>query len=65
MIEYVSVPDNCSDGAVRLVGGTLPHEGDIQVCHNNLWGVICDIGWTIYDAQVICKQLGYLFFGKY
>uniref|UniRef100_A0A1X7TQF9 SRCR domain-containing protein n=2 Tax=Amphimedon queenslandica TaxID=400682 RepID=A0A1X7TQF9_AMPQE len=51
---------NCTDGEVRLVDGSGPHEGRIEVCINEAWGTVCSNGWSNTDANVICKQLGYL-----
>ena len=49
---------------MRLVGGSVPSEGRVEVCKNNLWGTVTDDWWGYRDAIVVCRQLGYAGFGK-
>ena len=55
----------CTDGAIRLIGGSVPTEGRVEVCQNDAWGTVCDDGWTDVDASVACRQLGYSRFSKW
>ncbi|XP_036840121.1 neurotrypsin-like [Oncorhynchus mykiss] len=49
---------DCHQGAARLVGGSSPQSGRLEVYLNGQWGAVCDTHWTDRDASVICKQLG-------
>ena len=50
----------CATGDIRLVGGNVPYEGRVEICLENEWGSICDIGWDEADASVVCTRLDYL-----
>ncbi|XP_014641791.1 PREDICTED: macrophage scavenger receptor types I and II [Ceratotherium simum simum] len=44
---------------VRLVGGSGPQEGRVEIFHDGQWGTICDDRWELRVGQVICRSLGY------
>ena len=52
-------PVLCRDGQLRLVGGSEPTEGRVEICYNETWGTICDDGWGDEEANVVCSSLGY------
>ena len=51
--------DPCQDGDIRLSGGLTPNEGGVEICFGGKWGTVSDDGWSIPDAEVVCRQLGY------
>ena len=54
----------CRTGQLRLAGGSIPNEGRVEICINNVWGTVCDDLWSSTDATVVCRQLRYSTQGK-
>eukprot|EP00731_Ephydatia_muelleri_P036913 Em0353g2a len=59
VIERGSQQFTCTDGEIKLIGGTAAYEGTIQVCMNNRFGTICDDKFNSVAAGVVCNSLGY------
>ena len=54
---------SCPEGDIRLVDGNTMYEGRLEICHNNIWGTVCDDFVARPDSAVVCRQLGFGYSG--
>lgn len=54
-------PPPISKQLARLRGGQTASEGYLEMRGLKEWGIVCDKNnqWTITEANIVCKQLGY------
>lgn len=45
---------------IRLSNGRTANEGIVEINsgENNSWDVVCGDGWSLLEANVVCKTLG-------
>ena len=44
---------------MSTTGGLQESEGTVEICIDNLWGLVAQYEWSTADAEVTCRQLGY------
>ncbi|CAN2388638.1 Macrophage scavenger receptor [Pristimantis euphronides] len=54
-----TAPSDSKKSDIRLVGGTTPNEGRVEVLYLEQWGTVCNDHWDVKDGQVVCRMLGY------
>ena len=52
--------DPCPDNPIRLNGTNNVYSGRVEYCYNGIFGTVCDDEWSLQDANVACRQLGFV-----
>ena len=64
LVATIEAPVNCTEGDIRLYGGSKPNEGILHICTNGAWGTVClNSYWSNNEANVACRELGYTAYG--
>ena len=58
-IIFCPFSGNCTHGDIKLIGGSTPMEGTVELCYQRTWGTVSDDYFGNLDASVVCRQLGY------
>lgn len=57
VVQFRLLGTACTDGDVRLVGGSDSSEGRIEYCYESNWYPVCSL--TSYAASLMCQHLGF------
>ena len=64
LLDNTKGPFNCTDGDVKLFGGSNPYKGTLHICVNKAWSTVCwRNNWQSVNTAVVCHQLGYTAYG--
>ncbi|KAJ8047437.1 Scavenger receptor cysteine-rich domain superfamily protein [Holothuria leucospilota] len=60
-MHLTSADKNTKFGEIRLLGGTAPNEGRVEMFYDHFrtWSTVCDDGWDDKNAVVVCRQPGF------
>lgn len=59
MLDFLTKSFFFKPHGVRLRSGAQVSEGRVEIKLRDAWGTICDDHWTLKEANVVCRSLGY------
>lgn len=45
--------------SIRLRSGAQMSEGRVEIKYKGSWGTVCDDHWTLKEANIVCRSLGF------
>lgn len=45
--------------SIRLRSGAQMSEGRVEIKYKQSWGTVCDDHWTLKEAHIVCRSLGF------
>ena len=59
------MPTPCFDGDIQIADGAYGYDdnyyygGRVEVCLDEVYHPVCDLGWDDLEAAVVCNYFGY------
>lgn len=47
-----------TEASLRLAGGQDNSAGRVEIFLSGEWGTVCNSGWSLEEAKVVCRELG-------
>ena len=65
LTDKSEIGEPCTENGVIRLNSIMKNDtcgtvqGRVQICEDLVWKGLCDSAWTLQDARVACKSLGF------